>query len=75
MKQYQILTNKFYCKFFNFIFQYFIKNPMFSITFNSKTHSWTCPNDKGRTEFVYTIVKVNYYLIFYFIIFFLFEKF
>ncbi|ORX50398.1 hypothetical protein BCR36DRAFT_327222 [Piromyces finnis] len=33
------------------------KNPLFSITFNSKTHVWRCPNDKGRNEFIYMIVK------------------
>jgi len=33
------------------------QNPVFSITFNSKTHSWRCANERMRTEFVYMIVK------------------
>jgi len=33
------------------------QNTVFSITFNSKTHSWRCPNEKARTEFIYMIVK------------------
>jgi len=33
------------------------KNPIFSITFNSKTNTWKCPNERGRVEFIYMIVK------------------
>ncbi|ORX78934.1 hypothetical protein BCR32DRAFT_269795 [Anaeromyces robustus] len=33
------------------------KDKTFSITFNSKTLTWNCPNDRGRAEFLYMIAK------------------